>query len=144
MRPAGPIGLAALCLSACATIDVYDYRARPLPAGTEPLGAVMESLRDLHDVSWSYGEGDPDPGRRAMLAPSARGVTVRARVAAEGGAPLDLSYAEIAAGVRMVTQLHGSWTVYIYDRHNRLVQLEFRSYGAARLFLDAASALARS
>ena len=42
----------------------------------------------------------------------------------------------------MVTQSQGAWTVYIYDRHNRLIQMEFSSYAAARLFLDAASALA--
>ena len=39
----------------------------------------------------------------------------------------------------MVTQSRRTWTVYIYDHQNRLVQLEFRSYAAARLFLDAAA-----
>ena len=58
------------------------------------------------------------------------------------GSPLDISYHDIANGVRMVTQFSGSWTVYLYDHQNRLVQLEFSSYAAARLFLDASVALA--
>jgi hypothetical protein len=41
-----------------------------------------------------------------------------------------------------VTQLHGAWTIFLYDSHNRLIQLEFNSYQAARLFLDASSAIA--
>jgi hypothetical protein len=130
-------------LAGCATVDIYDYRPKPLPSGKEPLAAVSDSLRDLRDVSWSWGAPDPDPGRRALLAPTATGVTVKPRIPA-AYSPLDISYAEIAQGVRMVTQLHGIWTVYIYDHHNRLVQLEFNSYDAVRLFLDAATVLARS
>jgi hypothetical protein len=128
----------------CATIDVYDYEPRALPSGIEPLAAVADSLRDLRNVSWNEGMGDPDPSRRATLAPSATGVTVRPRAPMVTASPLDLSYGEIASGVRMVTALHGSWTIYLYDRHSRLVQMEFGSYHAARLFLDAASALARA
>ena len=129
----------------CATIDVYSYQPEALPSGTEPLAAVADSLRDLRDVSWSWGQGDPDPSRRATLSPSATGVSVMPRTnLPAAGTPLDLSYGEIVDGVRMVTQANGSWTVYIYDRHNRLVQMEFGSYIAARRFLDAAHALARS
>jgi hypothetical protein len=134
----------ALSLSGCATMDIYNYEARPLPSGTEPLAAVADSLRELRDVSWSWGEGDPDPSRRATLAPSTTGVTAESHVANATGSPLDLSYGEIVEGVRMVTQLHGSWTVHIYDRHKRLVMMEFSSYRSVRLFLDAASALAHS
>jgi hypothetical protein len=134
----------ALAVAGCATMDVYSYRPRPLPEGTEPLAAVADSLRELRDVSWSWGEGDPDPGRRAVLAQTPRGVTVQPHISIATGSPLDLSYEEIVDGVRMVTQLHGSWTVFIYDRHNRLVQMEFNSYRSARLFLDAATALSRS
>jgi hypothetical protein len=134
----------ALAFTGCATVDLYNYQPRPLPTGTEPLTAVADSLRDLRDVSWSWGEGDPDPARRADLAPSTTGVTVQPRMAIATGSPLDLSYGEIIDGVRMVTQLHGTWTVYIYDHHKRLVLMEFSSYRSARLFLDAASALSRS
>jgi hypothetical protein len=134
----------ALALSGCATVDMYSYQPRPLPSGTEPLAAVADSLRDLRDVSWSWGEGDPDPSRRAVLAPTATGLTAETREPVATGSPLDLSYGEIIDGVRMVTQLNGSWTVFIYDRHNRLVQMEFRSYRSARLFLDAATALSHS
>jgi hypothetical protein len=125
-------------------MDIYSYEPRPLPSGTEPLAAVADSLRDLRDVSWSWGEGDPDPSRRAVAAPSTKGLSVQATVANATGSPLDLSYGEIIDGVRMVTQLHGSWTVHIYDRYKRLVLMEFSSYRSVRLFLDAASALAHS
>jgi hypothetical protein len=136
--------MAALLFTGCATMDLYNYQPRPLPAGTEPLAAVADSLRELRDVSWSWGEGDPDPSRRADLAPTTTGVTVQSKVSVATGSPLDLSYGEIIDGVRMVTQLHGTWTVYIYDHHKRLVLMEFNSYRSARLFLDAASALSRS
>jgi hypothetical protein len=132
-----------LSLVGCATVDVYDYQARPLPTGTEPLAAFADSLRDLHDVSWSWGAPDPDPGRRAVAAATRTGVQVQPNASIAAG-PLDLTYAEIVDGVRMVTQMHGSWTVYIYDRYKRLVLMEFNSYRGARMFLDAASALARS
>jgi hypothetical protein len=134
----------ALSLFGCATMDIYTYQPKPLPTGVEPLAAVADSLRELRDVSWSWGEGDPDPSRRATLAPSATGVTVQPHVAEATASPLDISYGELIDGVRMVTQLNGRWTVYIYDRHKRLVMMEFESYRSARLFLDAATVLARS
>jgi hypothetical protein len=116
-------------------------------AGRDLRWYFMQALRQpgypVLDVSWSYGAGDPDPTRRAELAATPRGVTGAARLVSATGTPLDLSYLEISDGVRMVTQLHGVWTVYIYDRHDRLVQMEFNSLRAARLFLDAASAIAR-
>jgi hypothetical protein len=133
--------VALAALAGCATIDVYHYQARPLPAGSEPLAVVSWTLQDLRNVSWSYGEPDPDPSRRATLEATTGGVTAAAAAAAQGS-PLDLTYAEIANGVHMVTESAGAWTVYIYDRHSRLIQMEFASYAAARLFLDAASALA--
>lgn len=136
------VAVVVASLSGCATIDVYHYEARPLPTGSQPLAVVSWTLQDLRNVSWSYGEPDPDPSRRATLAANATGVTASASVELVAGSPLDLSYAEIAQGVRMVTQSADSWTVYIYDHQNRLVQLEFRSYAAARLFLDASTALA--
>jgi hypothetical protein len=135
--------LALALATGCATIDVYNWEPHALPAGSQPLGVVLQSLHELRNVSWSYGAGDPDPTRRAELAATPRGVTGAARLVSATGTPLDLSYLEISDGVRMVTQLHGVWTVYIYDRHDRLVQMEFNSLRAARLILDAASAIAR-
>jgi hypothetical protein len=134
--------VAAAALAGCATIDVYHYEARPLPAGSQALAVVSWTLQDLRNVSWSYGEPDPDPGRRATLEATPSGVAAGPSVQLAQGSPLDLTYAEIANGIRMVTQSSGSWTVYIYDRHNRLIQLEFSSYAAARLFLDASTVLA--
>jgi hypothetical protein len=134
--------VALAALAGCATIDVYHYQARPLPAGSEPLAVVSWTLQDLRNVTWSYGEPDPDPSRRATLEATPGGLTAAASAAAAQGSPLDLSYAEIANGVHMVTESSGTWTIYIYDRHNRLIQMEFSSYAAARLFLDASSALA--
>ena len=134
--------VAVAALTGCATIDVYHYEARPLPAGSEPLAVVSWTLQDLRNVTWSYGEPEPDPSRRATLEATPSGVAAAASAALAQGSPLDLTYGEIANGVNMVTQSQGSWTVYIYDRHNRLIQMEFSSYAAARLFLDAASALA--
>ncbi|MDB4966728.1 MAG: hypothetical protein JWN44_2417 [Myxococcales bacterium] len=132
-----------LAVGGCATVDIYQYQPKPLPVGSQPLAVVAWTLQDLRNVSWSYGEPDPDPSRRAELAASPSGISAGAREASVAGSPLDLSYAEIAEGVRMVTQMHGSWTIYIYDHQNRLVQIEFSSYAAARLFLDASYALAR-
>jgi hypothetical protein len=132
----------AVFAAGCATIDIYDYQPRPLPAGSQPLAVVSWTLQDLRNVSWSYGEPDPDPSRRATLAATVTGVTAAPSLPILSGTPLDLSYAEIAEGVRMVTQSQGVWNVYIYDHHDRLAQLEFASYAAARLFLDAATALA--
>ena len=103
---------------------------------------VSWSLQDLRNVSWSYGEPDPDPSRRATLEATVSGVTGSSRQATAQGSPLGLSYAEIVEGVRMVTESAGAWTVYIYDHQKRLVQMEFASCAAARLFLDGASALA--
>jgi hypothetical protein len=134
---------AAALTAGCATIDVYSYQPRPLPSGSQPLAIVSWTLQDLRNVSWSYGEPDPDPSRHAELAATPDGVVGSAKEPIVAGSPLDLSYAEIAQGVRMVTQAHGLWTIYIYDRHNRLVQMEFSSYAAARLFLDASYALSR-
>jgi hypothetical protein len=133
-------GLLAL-VGGCATVDVYSYQPRPLPSGSTPLAVVSWTLHDLRNVSWSYGSADPDPTRRAELGATVKGLNA-ATYNSTDGSPLDLSYGEIATGVRMVTQLNGSWTVYIYDQRHRLVQLEFNSYAAARLFLDAAYALA--
>lgn len=134
--------VAAAAFIGCATIDVYHYEARPLPQGSQALAVVNWSLADLRNVSWSYGEPDPDPSRQAHVAAGVNGIGGAANVTMAAGSPLDISYAEIANGVRMVTQMNGSWNVYIYDSHDRLVQLEFSSYAAARLFLDAASAIA--
>ncbi|MCU1283285.1 MAG: hypothetical protein JWM53_6831 [bacterium] len=134
--------LVALVAGGCATIEVYSYQPRPLPAGSQPLAVINWSLQDLRNLAWSYGEPDPDPSRRAELAATVTGVAAAPVQSVSIGLPLDLSYAEIAQGVRMVTQSAGSWTVYVYDHQNRLVQLEFASYAAARLFLDASVALA--
>ncbi len=134
--------VALAALAGCATIDVYHYEPRALPAGSQPLAVVNWSLQDLRNVSWSYGEPDPDPSRRAHINVTPNGVAAAASVTLATGSPLDISYAEIANGVRMVTQMSGSWTVYIYDHSDRLVQLEFSSYAAARLFLDASTILA--
>lgn len=133
---------AVAALAGCATIDVYQYEPRPLPAGSQPLAVVSWSLQDLRNVTWSYGEPDPDPSRRAQLEVNAEGVTASALQAVVHGSPLDISYAEIANGVRMVSQSDGAWMVYIYDHENRLIQMEFSSYAAARLFLDAVHILA--
>ena len=132
----------AFAVAGCATIDVYQYQPRALPAGSQPLAVVSWALQDLRNVSWSYGEPDPDPSRRAELAATVTGIAASPAQHITMGSPLDISYAEIANGVRMVTQFSGSWTVYLYDHQNRLVQLEFSSYAAARLFLDAATVLA--
>ena len=140
---AAALVLALAALGGCATIDIYHYQPKPLPAGSQPLAVVAWTLQDLRNVTWSYGEPDPDPSRRAELAATPTGVTGNSHEAIVTGAPLDLSYAEIATGVRMVTQFNGSWTVYIYDHQNRLIQIEFNSYAAARLFLDASYALSR-
>ena len=134
--------LAFAALAGCATVDIYHYEPRVLPAGSQPLAVVNWSLQDLRNVSWSYGEPDPDPSRRARVAVTNNGLVAASWVTVATGTPLDLTYSEIANGVRMVTQMSGSWTVYIYDSHERLVQLEFSSYAAARLFLDASSVLA--
>jgi hypothetical protein len=135
------VALLAL-VGGCATVDVYNYQPRPLPSGSEALAVVSWSLHDLRNISWSYGEPDPDATRRAQIAPTGGGIVGTPQGGAIAGSPLDLSYGEIVNGVRMVTQLHGLWTIYIYDRHNRLVQMEFSSYAAARLFLDASYVLA--
>jgi hypothetical protein len=134
--------LAFAVFAGCATVDVYHYEPRALPTGSQPLAVVSWSLQDLRNVSWSYGEPDPDPSRRARVAVTNNGVVAASWVTTATGSPLDISYGEIANGVRMVTQMSGTWTVYIYDSHERLVQLEFSSYAAARLFLDASSVLA--
>jgi hypothetical protein len=139
---AAALGL-LLAIGGCATVDIYQYQPKPLPAGSQPLAVVAWTLQDLRNVSWSYGEPDPDPSRRAELAATPTGLTGSARETVVAGSPLDLSYGEIVDGVRMVTQFHGAWTIYIYDHRNRLVQIEFNSYAAARLFLDASYALAR-
>ena len=133
---------AALSFGGCATIDVYHYEARALPAGSQPLAVVNWALQDLHNVSWSYGEADPDPARKANVSATTTGLAGAANVTLATGSPLDISYAEIAHGIRMITQMSGNWTVYVYDSRDRLIQLEFTSYAAARLFLDAATALA--
>lgn len=133
--------VAVAALAGCATIDVYHYEARPLPAGSQPLAVVSWTLQDLRNVSWSYGEPDPDPSRRATLEATPSGVTAASSVVLSQGSPLDLSYREIAEGIRMVTQSAGSWTIHIYDHNNRLIQMEFSSYAAARLFMDAATVL---
>jgi hypothetical protein len=133
----------AVLVAGCATVDVYNYQPRPLPSGSQALAVVSWTLQDLKNVSWSYGEPDPDQSRHAEVAATRTGVAANAQVAVAAGTPLDLSYAEIAQGVRMVTNNGGLWTIYIYDRHNRLVQMEFSSYAAARLFLDASYALSR-
>jgi len=139
---AGMIGLVGLALAAgCASVDVYTYQPRALPNGSQALAVVSWSLHDLRNISWSYGEPDPDTTRRALVEPTRTGLSAAAQTRSDGS-PLDLSYYEIIHGVRMVTQLHGTWTVYIYDKQNRLIQLEFSSYAAARLFLDASYALA--
>ena len=135
------LALATLVAAGCSTVDIYTYQPRPLPSGTEPLAVVAWTLQDLRNISWSYGEPDPDSTRRALVEATRHGVAGRAdRIVS--GTPLDLTYREIAEGVRHVTQLHGSWTIFLYDRQNRLIQLEFNSYAAARLFLDASSAIA--
>lgn len=138
--------LAALWLTSflggCATIDVYHYEPRALPEGSQPLAVVSWSLQDLRNVIWSYGEPDPDPSRHATVVPGTSGISASANVSHASGTPLDLTYAEITNGVRMVTQMSGTWDVYIYDGRGRLVQLEFSSYAAARLFLDASAELA--
>lgn len=137
--------VAALLLalvSGCATVEVYRWQPRPLPAGSPPLAAIVTALHGLRNVSWSYGEPDPDPGRHARVDATGRGLTGLAYAPAVAGSPLDLSYGEIAEGARMVTALDGAWTVFIYDRHGRLVRLEFDSHEAVRLFLDGAHALA--
>jgi hypothetical protein len=138
------LAFAAATFMGCATVDVYHYEPRALPSGSQALAVVNWSLADLRNVTWAYGEPDPDPTRKARLAATPTGVAGAANVAIVAGSPLDISYAEIAAGVRMVTQMSGNWTVYIYDSHDRQVQLEFTSYAAARLFLDAATVLAHS
>lgn len=138
------LALATGCLlgGGCATVEVYHWQPHALPHGSQPLAVVAWSLHDLRNVTWSYGEPDPDPSRHAEVEATPRGLAGTTREALAEGLPLDLSYGEISDGVRMVTQLHGVWTVYIYDRHSRLVQMEFNSLSAARLFLDAASAIA--
>jgi hypothetical protein len=135
--------VAALMVGGCATIDVYHWEPKPLPAGSEPLAVVSWSLNDLRNISWSYGEPDPDPSRRAHVEATVSGLAGAPKAAAVAGTPLDLTYAEIAEGVRMVTQSSGLWTVYIYDKQNRRIEMEFSSYAAARLFLDATWQLAR-
>jgi hypothetical protein len=136
-------GLLALVLvTGCATVDVYTYQPRALPNGSQALAVVSWSLHDLRNISWSYGEPDPDATRRALVEPTVRGLAAAPTTTMREGSPLDLSYYEIVKGIRMVTQMHGTWTVYIYDNQNRLIQLEFTSYAAARLFLDASYALA--
>lgn len=132
----------ALVASGCASVHIYDYAPKPLPPGSQPLAVVEWSLHDLRNVSWSYGEPDPDPTRRAELYASPSGVSATPAPITTGS-PLDLSYVEIVEGVRMVTQLNGNWTIYIYDHQHRLVQMEFSSYAAVRLFLDASYALSR-
>jgi len=134
--------VAVAALSGCATISVYDYQPKPLPAGSQPLAVVAWSLQDLRNVSWSYGEPDPDPSRRAAVEATRTGLVALSRAAVAVGSPLDIGYDEIVKGVRMITESAGSWTVYVYDHQNRLIQMEFASYAAARLFLDAATALA--
>ena len=132
-----------MALAGCATIDVYHYEARPLPAGSQPLAVVSWTLQDLRNVSWSYGEPDPDPSRRAVLAATVQGVD-RGAVRDE----LDRTRRSTSAMPRLpmasawLPRSDGAWTVYLYDSHNRLDQLEFSSYAAARLFLDASTALA--
>jgi hypothetical protein len=139
----GWAGLAGLVvMTGCASVDVYTYQPRALPNGAQALAVVSWSLHDLRNISWSYGEPDPDTTRRALVEPTVRGLAAAPTTNMRDGSPLDLSYGEIVNGIRMVTQLHGLWTVYIYDRQNRLIQLEFTSYAAARLFLDASYALA--
>ncbi len=143
MRPSSVILGAATVFAAsgCASVDIYTYQPRPLPSGSEPLAVVAWTLHDLRNISWSYGEPDPDSTRHAELEATRTGLAGRADHVISGS-PLDLSYREIVDGVRHVTQMDGLWTVYLYDRRNRLIELEFSSYAAARLFLDASAAIA--
>ncbi|HEX4461495.1 MAG TPA: hypothetical protein VIA18_26120, partial [Polyangia bacterium] len=66
--------LATIVAAGCSTVDIYTYQPRPLPSGTEPLAVVAWTLHDLRNVSWSYGEPDPDPTRRAEVAATRHGV----------------------------------------------------------------------
>jgi hypothetical protein len=87
--------LATLVAAGCSTVDIYTYQPRPLPSGTEPLAVVAWTLQDLRNISWSYGEPDPDSTRRALVEATRHGVAGRAdRIVS--GTPLDLTYREIA------------------------------------------------
>ena len=139
------LALALFAGGCTATVDIYSYRPRALPLGLAPLDAMNASLQQLKNVNWGY---DPStPFRRASVGADAFGIaaSVHAPGAVQRIAPLYLPYRTIATHVRALTYQDGDWTVHLWTSSlvgNDEVELQFRSERAARIFLDAATALA--
>lgn len=135
---------AAMVLGAsgcAATIDVYGYRPRPLPSGVEPLAAVSWSLRELKNVNW--GSDQTMSWQRARVGADARGIAASTHFQIESRiAPIYITYGEIASNVRAVSCHEGVWTVHIAHGVKGVIEMQFRTERAARVFLDAATILA--
>jgi hypothetical protein len=134
------LGLGVALMSACATVDVYRYQARALPAGVRPLDAVLTSLNDLRGVNW--GTQNTPYQRRARVGADARGLAVAVYYPADTGAAIYLTYSDISQRVRAVVHYGKVWTVLVGVSPLSDVELQFNTVKSARMFLDAATAMA--
>jgi hypothetical protein len=133
--------IALAALAGCATVDVYRYEPRELPAGTQPQLALRQAVGDLEAISWGY-RLEPPRGRvtRTVVDAPPGSLTVWTDNAA---APTSYAYRELPRYVRAVTDDSHSWTIWIArGPATNDLGLHFRSERAARMFLDAAHALA--
>lgn len=136
------LGLGVALMGACASVDVYRYQARALPAGVRPLDAVLTSLNDLKGVNW--GTQRTPYQRRARVGADARGLAVAVYYPADTGAAVYLTYRDISQKVRAVVHYANVWTVLVGISPLSDVELQFNTVKSARMFLDAATALAGS
>jgi hypothetical protein len=134
------VGLSAVLMSACASVDVYKYQPHALPANLPPLDAVLASLNDLKGVNW--GTQNTPHQRRARVGADGRGLAVSVYYPADAGTAIYLTYREIAQLVRAVVHYGNAWTVLVGLSPNYDVELQFTNVKAARLFLDGATAMA--
>jgi hypothetical protein len=134
------LGLGVMLMGACASVDVYRYQARALPAGVRPLDAVLTSLNDLKGVNW--GTQNTPYQRRARVGADGRGLAVAVYYPADTGAAIYLTYRDIAQRVRAVVHYGSVWTVLVGVSPLSDVELQFNNVKSARMFLDAATAMA--
>jgi hypothetical protein len=133
------LGLGAVLMSACATVDVYRYQPHALPAGVRPLDAVLASLNDLKGVNW--GTTKTPFARRARVGADARGLAVAVYYPADAGSAIYLTYRDISQNVRAVVHYGHAWTVLVAASALHDIELQFNTIKSARMFLDAATAM---
>lgn len=134
------LGLGVMLMGACAAVDVYRYQVHALPAGVRPLDAVLTSLNDLKGVNW--GTQNTPYQRRARVGADAKGLAVAVYYPADTGAAIYLTYRDISQRVRAVVHYGGVWTVLVGVSPLSDVELQFNTVKSARMFLDAATAMA--